>query len=525
MISLMHHKLKGMAEMKEIKMYIQIQELKGLGFSKRKTAKTLFISRDTVKTYWDLSPEEYVTKSQRIRKQSNLSKYEPVMLNWLSAYPSMTSAQVYDWLLEHYKVDVSERAVRRYVGVLRKENGIEKTSQPRDYESVDELPMGHQMQVDFGEKSMRTPDGQYVKVHFIGVVLSHSRYKWGYFLDRPFCSADLVRCLDMCFAELGGVTHELVFDQDSIVAINENYGDIIYTYEFEKYRQRLGLNIRLCRKADPESKGKVESVVKYVKINFLPNRLYMGLDILNRSFEEWLVRTGNGKVHGTTKKVPAEVFELERTHLRPILFTEDISTDESIYRKVRKDNTILYESNRYSLPLGTYNKEKEVKIETAEDKLVVWQAFGDYIIAEHPLSHGKGQLIKNNNHRRNTEQGIDELFSLMSNQLDGLGDDFLSEIRKRKSRYVRDQYGLIDTLIQKKGVSAVITAIEYCRKHELFSATDLRDTLEYLESQAKPGEPPKQTVIVMPITNPAAVAVVTQKRSIGAYAGLGVDVS
>jgi hypothetical protein len=188
------------------------------------------------------------------------------------------------------------------------------------------------------------------------------------------------------------------------------------------------------------------------------------------------------------------VFELDRTHLRPILFTEDISTDESIYRKVRKDNTILYESNRYSLPLGTYNKEKEVKIETAEDKLIVWQAFGDYIITEHPLSHGKGQLIKNKNHYRNTENGINELFSMMSNQLDGLCDDFLSEIRKRKSRYVRDQYGLINTLIQKKGVSAVITAIEYCRKYEIFSATDLRDTLEYLENQSKSGEPPKQTV-------------------------------
>jgi len=506
-------------------MYIQIQELKKLGFSKRKTAKTLCISRDTTTNYWDMTPDEYIAKSELIKKQSSLSKYEPVMLNWLSAYPSMTAAQVYDWLLEHYKANISERAVRRYVGVLRKEHGIEKTSQPRDYESVDELPMGYQMQVDFGEKSLRTPNGQYAKVHFIGVVLSHSRYKWGYFLDRPFCSADLVHCLDICFAELGGVTHELVFDQDSIVAVNENYGDIIYTYELEKYRQRLGLNIRLCRKADPESKGKVESVVKYVKINFLPNRLYIGIDILNQSFKEWLASTGNGKVHGTTKKIPAEVFELERTHLRPILFAEDISSDKSIYRKVRKDNTILYESNRYSLPLGTYNKEKEVKIEAVEERLIITQAFGDYIIAEHPLCYGKGQLIKNNNHRRNTEQGIDELLSLMSSQLDGLCNDFLGEIRKRKSRYVRDQYGLISTLIQKKGVSEVIVAIEYCRKHELFSATDLRDALEYLENQIESSELKKQTIIVMPITNPAAAAVVTQKRNIGAYVGLGGDVS
>jgi len=68
---------------------------------------------------------------------------------------------------------------------------------------------------------------------------------------------------------------ELVFDQDSIVAVSENYGDIIYTYEFEKYRKLHRLTNYLCRKADPESKGKVESMVKYVKNNFLPNRFFM----------------------------------------------------------------------------------------------------------------------------------------------------------------------------------------------------------------------------------------------------------
>ena len=33
-----------------------------------------------------------------------------------------------------------------------------------------------------------------------------------------------------------------------------------------------GLKIHLCRKSDPESKGKIEAGVKYVKHNFLPGR-------------------------------------------------------------------------------------------------------------------------------------------------------------------------------------------------------------------------------------------------------------
>ncbi len=92
---------------------------------------------------------------------------------------------------------------------------------------------------------------------------------------------------------MGGKPLELVFDQDSIVSVDENYGDIMFTYEFEQFKQSEKINVYLCRKADPESKGKVESVVKFIKINFLENRFYMGIDLLNQSFEAWLERTGN----------------------------------------------------------------------------------------------------------------------------------------------------------------------------------------------------------------------------------------
>jgi len=503
-------------------MYIQIQELKALGFSKRKTAKVLSVSRDTVSNYWDKTDEEYTAMAEKVKKHCSLVKYEQVILVWLHRYPSMTAAQVYDWLLEHYDdVKLSERVVRRYVGNLRRDHGILKTSNPRDYEAVDELPMGYQMQIDFGQKSMRTPYDTYVKVYFIGVVLSHSRYKWGYFLDRPFCSTDLVDCLDMCFAHCGGVAHELVFDQDSIVAVSENYGDIIYTYEFEKYRKLNSLSIRMCRKADPESKGIVESVVKYVKGNFLPNRFFIDIDILNQCFTEWLARTGNAKVHGTTKKVPAEVFELERAHLRPILPMIDIiSSTDSISRKVRKDNTILYESNRYTVPLGTYHKEKEVDIKVEDGRLIISQVFGDYVIAEHPIAIGKGKLVRNKNHCRNREQGIDELFAGLSSRLGGLCDNFLQEIRQRKSRYVRDQYGLIDKLVQEYGLPPVLTAVAYCEDHDLYSATNVKDALQHLAKQTTREAAPSVLPIKL-VTNPDVVTVVTQKRSIEVYAQLG----
>lgn len=138
---------------------------------------------------------------------------------------------------------------------------------------------------------------------------------------------------------------EVVVDQDTIICVSENNGDIIYTYEFEKFRQECGLEVYMCRGADPESKGKIENTVKYIKGNFLENRLYVDDSILNQGYLDWLERTANAKRHGTTKKIPAKVFEEEKEYLRPLPFTPE-NQGYLIQHRVRKDNTILYIATR-----------------------------------------------------------------------------------------------------------------------------------------------------------------------------------
>lgn len=113
----------------------------------------------------------------------------------------------------------------------------------------------------------------------------------------------------------------------------------------QKFRQECKFKVYLCRAADPESKGKIENVVKFIKYNFLENRLFADEEILNSSFLDWLDRTGNAKIHGTTKKIPAKVFDEEREQLRALLDIQS-NDDANIYRNVRKDNTLVYDSNR-----------------------------------------------------------------------------------------------------------------------------------------------------------------------------------
>lgn len=468
--------------MKGYSVYNAIQQLKAKGFKKATVARQLDINRRTVNKYWDMSVDEYeAIRSDVCRKQS-MDEYQKTIIDWLTEYPSLTSAQVCDWLKEHYDAYFSERTVSRYVKELREEYGLPKHVDKRTYEAVPELPMGKQVQVDFGESSMKNTAGGYTKVYTVAFLLSHSRYKYAELQSRPFTASDLVSACYRCFAYFGGMPAEMVFDQDSIVCVSENTGDIIYTYEFEKFRQACDMSIYMCRGADPQSKGKIENTVKYVKGNFIANRIFIDDEALNASCIKWLARTANAKTHGTTKKIPAEVFKLEREKLRPLPDSLNLP-ETNIRRTVRKDNTIIYNSNRYTVPYDTYNKYDEVCIED-NDGILYIQTLEGLPICQHRISTNRGVLVQNADHKRDKSTAIDKLQSSIDEQLNFMATEFLELIREEKRRYSRDQFRMIQSLIDLYGCEACLGAISFCTRSRLHSANMMKDYLEHQSTQA-----------------------------------------
>ena len=141
--------MERVVKMKGWEMYSKIQAMKEQGFSIRQVSRVIRVSRNTIKKYWEMKPDEYAAGYKSLNRMTALMAYEPVVLKWLEAYPGMTAAQVRDWLLERYQLDAAERTARRFVTKLREKHGITKVSEPRrEYEAVDELPKGHQLQLD-----------------------------------------------------------------------------------------------------------------------------------------------------------------------------------------------------------------------------------------------------------------------------------------------------------------------------------------------------------------------------------------
>ena len=467
--------------------YTKIHELKNNGLRKTQVARRLNINRETVSTYWDMSPGEYAAKEAASKKRKKKAdEYKEFVLECLTKYPDMSAAQIYDWIKERTcleTLDFQKRAFRSYVQAIREEYDIKKPVSSRQYEAVEELPMGQQAQVDMGEISLETTNGRKRKVYCFAMVLAHSRYKFILWQERPFTTDTFKTAHRKAFEFYGGRPREIVYDQDKILAVSENHGDIIYTEGFQSYVDEVKFEVFLCHGADPESKGKIENVVKYAKHGFAKHRIFSDIDSFNADCIAWLERTGNAEEHGTTKKIPAEVFTLEKEYLTPVSNHSFCAATESITYQVRKDNIVLYKGNRYRVPKGTYCPGKKVYMVVENETISITDSLTGEIYATHPLCHDKGKLIGQKRVERDKsktlleqERLIQELF-----ENDELVQPFLEHIHQAKPRYYRDQLGVIRRLFEEWNADAVKRGLRYCTEKELYSASDLKSSIIYLE--------------------------------------------
>lgn len=511
-------------------MYMEIHQLIKKGFSKTKVAEKLGISRSTVHRYLKKNPSDMSKWVDSIQTRTKkLDPYKELILSWLREHPDMSAAQVEDWLKERYEdLEVGESTVRSYVRELREEYKIRKETSSRIYEAILDSPMGEQIQVDFGHTKQKAADSKEVKLNFIAFVLSNSRYKYTEWLDRPFTTQDVIKAHENAFKWYGGIPGELVYDQDSLIVVSENGGDLILTQEFQQYKESRNLNLRVCRKADPESKGKIENVVGFIKHNFAKHRIFHNIDSWNEQGWEWLHRTGNYKIHHTTKKRPVEVFSLERQHLRPVTKNIDIkyNYENSISRCVHKDNTIRYLSNRYSLPLGTFGKYETVCIkETEERELIIYSPKTGEIIAKHNIPDGKGLLIKDRKHSRDRTKGIDAFMNTVAEHFNDseMAYDYLQAVKGKYPRYMRDQLQMIvkETKINNKEILS--TALKECIKRNLYGATDFSDVVAYLKRHRQMEDTTNDTAKnVAQVKGVSAWVMETeaQKREVDAYTAI-----
>ncbi len=468
-------------------MYQKIQHFKRRGFTKADIVRETGLNKRTVWKYYSMSEKKYSRYIEKVRYRTKIFEpYQPYILNLykVNDFQRLEKSAVYDYLEEKLgSLPGTERSFRNYISYLVETEQLKFNGNKRIYSPVAELPYGRQLQIDFGE--YRTQKG--LKLYIFAAVLSASRYKYCALQDRPFTTLDLINHLLDCFQYLGGVPEELVIDQDKVMVVSENRGDIIYTKDFKQFIEEMDLKMYVCRKSDPESKGKIENVIKFIKRNFLSIRDFENIKEAQERLSRWLSRRANGKISLATRRIPKEMFTEEKAHLR-VLKNSIYRKDTSMARERRKADImgqISVNSGKYPVPLEY--REREVDIYKTAERLFIYDIRSGEKIAEHAISPIPGSRIANRaryQHKEYSQRQLKEklkrLFALDS------WSEFVDKNFQMYTRYFRDQYhDALKKFSREIEREHLRQAIDLCLKNRTYTMANLYDTYQYYQQEAE----------------------------------------
>jgi len=251
---------------------------------------------------------------------------------------------------------------------------------------------GEQAQADWGEFGTIIHEGRRRKLHCFVMTLGYSRYMYAEYTVSEALPC-LLSCHERAFQYFGGFPRKVLYDNMATVVIkHQETGEKVIHPRFKEFATMLGFSAQFCRVRRAETKGKVESGVKYVRYNFWQGITFTSLEDLNSKLLRWLALEANTRVHGTIFRRPIDM--LAQEELTPLVDTVPFVLAADPRRKVGRDCLVSYCSSKYSVPWRYANKEVSI-LESGETLQIFHRG---YMIAEHRKCSEKHGVVMNPEH-------------------------------------------------------------------------------------------------------------------------------
>lgn len=264
-----------------------------------------------------------------------------------------------------------------------------------------ETEPGEQAQVDWGYFGFIEHNGRRHRLYAFVMTLGWSRAMYIEFTVSAD-TATWLRCHIHAFEYFGGVPKIVLHDNLKTAVVDRAAdGTIHFNERYLDFAGYYGFTPKACRPYRAQTKGKVESGVRYVRINFWPGLRFLDLVDLNRQGRDWLDFTANVRIHGTTGEGPFTRLPLE--HLQSTCGKPAYDTSLVSFRRASKDCFVSYAGNYYSVPSQYVRMTLKLK-ETETGQLLILNA-QDEIVSEHRLVAGHNQRIAVAAHYANIGKG------------------------------------------------------------------------------------------------------------------------
>lgn len=364
-----------------------IQELKRQGLSISQISALTGFDRKTIRKYLDHpQPPRYGPRTTPSKRPSVLEGYHTYLDERLAA--GVWNAVVLLRELQERGYSGGYTVVKNYLRPKRQEA---QAVAVRRFET----PPGQQAQVDWADLGEIThEDGTRQKLYGFVLTLGHSR---ALFCDIAHDQkmASFVRLHEAAFDYLGGVPAHILYDNTKTVVLKtlteglDERGEVRLNPTFADFARYWGFTPRLCRPYRPQTKGKVENGISYLRKNFLCGRQASSLDDLRSQLQVWVAHVANRRVHGTTFRVVQEAWEAEKPHLHPVAAQPPYPLVVEVVRRVSRDAFVSYKTSRYSVPWQQAGKE--VIVRECGDKIEIVRE--QQRLAVHPLQTQQHQIV------------------------------------------------------------------------------------------------------------------------------------
>ena len=354
----------------------EIYEMHGRGHSARTIARELGLARNAVIRYLN-SPEAMLPKPRPPRG----SKLDP--------YTGYIDGRLAEEL-ENCVVLLRELRARGYQGsytvLIEYVRPRRQGRQPKATVRFETAP-GEQAQVDWGSLPYTGEDGRKHRIWVFVMTMGWSRACYVELVRRADTAA-FIQCHVNAFEYFGGGARRCLYDNAKVVTLGKDEtGRVAWNQRMLDFALRLGIDIQLCQPYRAQTKGKVESRVKYVRRNMWPSMRFTGDADLNRQGLEWCDVVANARVHGTTYRVPWEMLSGEQPHLGQPPDRAALSPYLHEDRTVSRDGFVRWEGSRYRVHWKWVGAV--VQVGQRQGTVEVWT--GNERIAVHPRAQQAGQ--------------------------------------------------------------------------------------------------------------------------------------
>jgi len=404
-------------------------------------------------------------------RSSKVDPYRPQIAGWLAE--GLTAVR----MLELARQD----AERPYTG-SRSQFGemVRRVRRAHDQQqAADDVPIrfeglpGEYLQVDWGE-IRRFPFTQQRPAtrYFLACRLKYSRWTWLHWTS-DMRQETLFRGLVDCFGALGWVPWVLVFDNmKTVTSGRDDTAQPIWTPAVLQLAGEFGFHPQACDPGAGNQKGSVESLVKWVKGNFLPGRIFADDADLLVQAAEWQDHA-NMRPSSATAVPPRERLAEEAAKGGVLPAT---AHDYGLFLpgQVSAEALVAVLGNRYSVPVAHVGAPVTVRVH--HDRVRLWRD-GVLLATHRRAPDGARQRVVDPAHfaplftRKPRAQAM--LYREVLLGLGGQAPAFLSALSHRQRDRLRAQVLAVYALYERYGADDLLAAMALADEAGSYSADAL----------------------------------------------------